>query len=200
METFEGRRNVNSEDRRREKLRDQLWPGSGEWIWTMNDRGVVGFATMSRLTSLLMFLIKQLSGGKNTGNPAMVFLDLWCYDRGQGLVVIDDEEVRAYACGYDSGRGLRTWRNHMLKLQELGFILVKPKGTREFGHILLLNPLAVAARHHAEGRVDENWWDNFVAAASAIKATILPPLELPKQGKRAVRAAPAHNSQAGGQG
>jgi hypothetical protein len=26
----------------------------------------------------------------------MMFLDLWCYDRGQGLVVIDDEEVRAY--------------------------------------------------------------------------------------------------------
>jgi hypothetical protein len=128
METIERRRNTNSEDHRREKLRDQLWPGSSEWIWTMNDRGVVGFGTMSRLTSLIMFLIKQLAGGKNTGNPAMVFLDLWCYDRGQGLVVIDDEEVRAYSCGYASGRGLRTWRTHMLKLQELGFILVKPKG------------------------------------------------------------------------
>jgi hypothetical protein len=196
VEKTKRRRKSSSPDARRAKLRDQLWPGSEKWIWDINDPVVVGFATMPRLIPLIMFLIKRLAGGKHAGDPSQVYLDLWSRDRGQGLVVIDDEDECSFSCGYTSGRALRTWRAHILKLQELGFILIKPKGNRECGHILLLDPLAVCARLHEEGKVQEDWWAAFVAGASAIGATIPPPLCLPRPPKAAIRLAPLQNNSA----
>lgn len=173
-------RKVNSADRRRAALRDRLWPGSAGWIWDFNDRdGVVGFATVPRLMPLILHLIKHLAGGAGgTGDPSPVYLELWCRDFGQGIVSISDEMECAYASGYSSSRALRTWRGHMLRLVELGFLMNQQEGLREYGQVLLLNPLAVCARINAEGATPDGWWAAFVRRANEIGAPIPAPLDL----------------------
>jgi hypothetical protein len=148
----------------------------------LNDlEGVVGFATLPRLMPLVLHLIKHLAGGEKTGDPSPVYLELWCRDFGQGLVSITDEQECAYGSGYSSSRALRTWRGHVLRLAELGFVLVKAEGNREYGQVLLLNPLAVCSRLHAEGKTPNEWWTAFVRRASEIGAPIPPPLDLSAQ-------------------
>jgi hypothetical protein len=97
---------------------------------------------------------------------------------GQGIISITDEAQCAYASGYSSSRALRTWRAHMLRLVELGFVLCKQEGLREYAHVLLLDPLAVCARLRQEGRVPDEWWTAFEGRANDIGATIPPPLDL----------------------
>src|SRR5207248_171312 len=102
------------------------------------------------LLPLILHLIKHLSSDGGTGDPSPVFTELWCRDMGQKIVSITDEAQCAYASGYSSSRALRTWRAHMLRLVELGFILCKREGLREYAHVLLLDPLAVCARLRQE--------------------------------------------------
>lgn len=170
------RREQNDQDRRRENLRENLWPGSAAWIWTMSDEKVVGFATMSRMTPLICTVIRDLSGGRS-GDPSMVFIELWCKDRGQGIVAIQDEQECAFAAGYTGNRAVRTWKERMFKLVELGFIKAKQEGNREFGQVLLVNPLAVCVRLRADGKVSDEWWTAFVRYAGEIKALIPPPID-----------------------
>jgi len=165
------RRKQNDADRRRENLRNTLWPRSEGWIWTINDEAVVGFATISRLTPWICALIRDLSGGR-AGDPASVYLELWCKDWGQGIISIQDEQECAFASGYSGTRAVRTWKERMFKLVELGFILARQEGNREYGQVLLLNPITVCAKLNGEGKVADEWWTSFVRRAGEIKATI----------------------------
>jgi hypothetical protein len=174
----EPRRRVGRPDRRRRDLRDQLWPGSSAWIWDINDKKVVGFATVPRLMPWILHLIKILTNGEKSGDPSPAYLELWCRDFGQGIITIADEMECAYASGYRSTSAMRTWHGHMLKLAELKFILAKGEGLREFGQVLLLNPLAVCARLRNENKVPDEWWTSFTRRASDIGAPIPPALDM----------------------
>jgi hypothetical protein len=177
------RRKQNDADRRRENLRNNLWPGSEGWIWTINDELVVGFATMSRLMPWISTLIRDLSGGR-AGDPSSVYLELWCKDWGQGIISIQDEQECAFAAGYSGNRAVRTWKERMFKLVELGFIKSQQEGNREFGQVLLLNPITVCAKLRAEGKVADEWWTSFVRRAGEIKAAIpKPPFFSPVTGE-----------------
>jgi hypothetical protein len=172
-------RKTSVADVKRQSLRNALWPGSAAWIWDLNDReAVVGFSTIPRLLSLVLALIKHLVRGDASGDPSSAYVDLWCRDFGQGIIIVSDEEEFAHASGYSSSRAVRTWRAHLSRLRELGFILTMPDGNREFGNLLLLNPLRVCARLHAEGKTPEGWWPAFIRRASAIGTPIPEPLEI----------------------
>lgn len=168
-------RKQNGQDKKRTTLRDQLWPGSSHWIWDLRDKDKVkGFATVPRLLPWVMHLIKHLTTG---GDPSSAYLELWCRDFGQSIIEISDEQECAYAAGYASTRAVRTWREHMLKLVEMGFIRVQASGNREYGQVLLLHPLAVCRRLHEAGKTPEGWWAAFLARATAISAEIPPVLD-----------------------
>ena len=175
-----GRRRQNDADRKRETLRDNLWPGADKWIWNPSDADTVGFATIPRLIPLILHLLKELSGGRS-GDPSTVYLDLWCRDFGQGIIPVNDEQEFAFAAGYDGNRAVRTWRERMYSLVELGFILAKQEGNREFGQVLLLNPIAVAAKLRDEEKVSDEWWTSFVRRANDIGAKIPKKPALPGQ-------------------
>jgi hypothetical protein len=172
------RRRSSKADEKRRTLRDQLWPGSANWIWDINDRErVVGFATIPRLLPWVLHLIKMLNNGGKKGEPSSAYLELWCRDFGQGLVTISDEQECAYASGYASTRALRTWRDHMFKLVEIGFIKTLKEGNREYGQVLLLNPLAVCAKLKQDRKAPEEWWTAFMRRATDIGAKIPPPID-----------------------
>lgn len=166
-------REKKSPDDKRTETRERLWPNSEAAIWTPVNPEVQGYARITRLMPLIMMLIGKICG--KGGNPASVYLDLWCRDMGQSLITINDEEEFAYAAGYDSRRTVRSWKERMSKLIELGFIKAQREHNREYGQVLLLNPLAVIAKLKKEGVIDdEAWWNAFHARASAIRA------EMPK--------------------
>src|SRR5262249_2504832 len=109
-----------------------------------------------------------------------VYLELWCKDWGQGIIWIQDEQECAFAAGYTGNRAVRTWKERMFKLVELGFIKTRQEGNREHGQVLLLNPITVCAKLHREGRVPDEWWTSFVRRAGEIKAAIPDPPFFPE--------------------
>lgn len=154
----------NKAAQKRLTLRNQLWPGLEAQVWSRHDQQ--GFTTIPRLLPLVIHLINELAG--KSGSPGYVYLELWCRAFDEGLITIKDELEHAYASGYTGTRALRTWRGHMLVLQELGFIRVKADGIREIGHVLLLNPILVCQELKTKGRVPEEWWTAFVQRANDI--------------------------------
>jgi hypothetical protein len=56
---------------------------------------------------------------------------------------------------------------------------VKPDGNRDFGYVLLLDPLGVCAGLRKEKKVPDEWWVAFVSRANEIGAKSPEPLLLP---------------------
>jgi hypothetical protein len=157
-----------SQSAKREHLRSSLFPDDTASTW--DRRKNQGFTTVPRLLGLVMVLIKDKS--EKRGDASRVYLDLWlrAYDEGIVLVVHDDDF--AYSSGYKGTRALRTWRERMFALQELGFIKIQPRGNTEIGFVLILNPLLVCARLKKEKKVDVEWWNAFVTRAAEVGAVI----------------------------
>ena len=74
--------------------------------------------------------------------------------------------------GPTPGRNVRSWRERIEMLQELGFIGVQPNGSRKYGYILLLHPHRVVCELRARGKVNDPWWGAFSKRASEIGATL----------------------------
>jgi hypothetical protein len=174
----------NRQDIRRHELREALWPGSSSWIW--DSESSIGYTVVPRVLPLVLHLIKILADGGKTGDPSPAYIDLWCRDFGQGMITIMDEERAAYSSGYSSSRAHRTWKEHMKKLVNLGFIKVKKDGIREFGQVLLLNPLSVCESLNKAGKVPEEWWTAFMMRITEIKASLPGPLQTSEPTKKQV--------------
>jgi hypothetical protein len=166
-----------SPDEKRNAIREKLWPGSEQWAWDRKKSD--GFTTVPRLLPWITHLLKHLASATKTGDPSPAYLELWFRSYDGGLVTIKDEEECAYAAGYSSTRAFRTWSEHMANLVNFEFILAYRDGNREFGQVLLLNPLAVAAKHHHDGKIPPHWWSSFVRRAEEIGADIPEPFYLP---------------------
>lgn len=164
-------RNKNKADQRRENQRNDLWPGSAEWIWDIHDEeNTVGFATVSRLLPWITVLIRHLAGkGKD---PSGIYWELWCRDMGQGIIQINDESECAFASGYTSQRALRTWREHVQLLVDLHFLKVERNGNRVVGYVLLMNPLAIARWYYERELTPDGWWASFSNRAREIGADV----------------------------
>ena len=160
---------------KRGELRETFWPKSKELIWVPDAKVTVGWIRISRLIPLVMHLIKKLAK-KGKGNPSLVYLELWARSWDDGIVSIDDEKSFAFGSGYSGSRAVRTWHEHMLILQELGFIKIASAGVREIAHVLMVNPLQVCAELVADKsrkfKGKDDWWNEFRSRAIAIKANI----------------------------
>ena len=153
---------------RREALRNSLWPGSSAWIW--NRKTSDGYVTIPRVLPLVLTLMRQLCQKED---PSSVYLDLWARNWDEGIVSITDEEDCADSSGYISKRAVRSWRERIWKLVQLGFIKVEADGNRKIGHILILNPLMVCAKLRGEKiPLPDGWWPAFTRRAQEIKAVI----------------------------
>jgi hypothetical protein len=155
--------------KKREKLREELWPGSGDELWDRKQEK--GFTTIPRLLPLVMHLIDYLTP---KGNPSRVYLELWARAFDEHIITVNDEEGLAYASGYTGTRAVRTWREHIFALCELGFIKAAPQGNREIAHVMLLNPIAICVGLHQNKKTPKEWWNAFVHRASEIGARIPP--------------------------
>lgn len=86
---------------KRTNLREALWPGSGQEIWSrhIND----GFTTIPRLLPLVMTLIKNLG---QKGDSSSVYFDLWSRGFDEGILSNLDPLSCAFSSGYSGTRAV----------------------------------------------------------------------------------------------
>jgi hypothetical protein len=158
-----------SQQERRELMRNELWPDSEKLIW--RSKGNSGFVPLPRVLPLIGELIRT-AGGK--GDPSRVYMDLWfrCFD--DGYVQIDSVELLAFSAGYQGTRATRTWKEHMLRLAELEFIMYRGNPANEFRYVLLIDPVVAAQslRRRQPQLVSDEWWNNFAERLLAIGGTL----------------------------
>ncbi|MCH8823044.1 MAG: hypothetical protein IH984_05995 [Planctomycetes bacterium] len=149
--------------------RDLLWPDAEQRVWNWGESK--GYVHIPRLIPLVMKVIKEISPKQD---PSLVYLELWTRCMDGGFFEVDDEDACAYASGYTGQRSVRTWRERMRKLRDLGFIEVKRSGNREFGSILIINPLQVCVnlKSAKKSGVTDAWWTAFISRAKKIGAVI----------------------------
>lgn len=155
--------------RKREELRAYLWPNCEPLVWDRHYNH--GFVTIPRLLPLVATLIQSLC---QKGDATSVYWELWSRSFDEGLVTVTDEEEQAFCAGYTGPRAVRTWRERIDSLAKWDFIWTKPAGNRTVGHILILNPLMVAAKLRRDNppKVPDSFWTMFRKRASDIGADI----------------------------
>ncbi len=79
------------------------------------------------------------------------------------------EGEHAYAAGYTSSRGVRTWRDNMELLESLGFIKSKKLGHQRYKYVLLVHPTAVVEKLKSQNKIDEEWLTAYAARQTETK-------------------------------
>lgn len=170
-EAPKNKRDRRKADQRRTDRRNELWDGATDEVWVRQKND--GYTTIPRILPLITVLLRQLT--KGSGDPSSVYVELWARVYDEGYVQIKNEIDHVYSAGYTGTRGTRTWRERMMMLEDHGFIKLKPNGAQQFGHVLIVNPLLVAARLNAAGKVPEAWWAAFLSRVDEIGAEIPKP-------------------------
>lgn len=138
-------------DAKRLELRNNFWPDlDDDMLWLRKKRA--GFTTIPRTMSLIGRAMDQLSG---KGFPVFsTYLALWCRVYDEAFVEIRNERELTFESGFSGPRGEVTWRTRMRRLQDLGFIDIRPGLASDLQFVLIWNPIKVIAKAY-EGRTDD---------------------------------------------
>src|SRR5437773_952761 len=154
-------------DADREVLRESLWPNSGDKVWKSTNE--VRFFQAPRSLPLFLRLLREKNiCGKL--DPSRVYEEFFSRHWGQGIVEVLDEDDHAYCAGYDGPRALRTWRERVNALAEVGFIRVFTKANRKIGYVILVDPRLAALELRRQGKVSDIWWQTFQERQRKVKA------------------------------
>ena len=152
--------------KRKLELRDKLWPGiNGVHIW---DRSRDGYGSVPRALPLIVTIMNYLS---DTGKPVGgTYLELFCRLRDEGFISLNQQDDMALASGFSGQRFLHTFRDRLLKLEEMGFISLRDGANNRFGYALILNPYHALRRHREKGKIPDRLWNALVFRAAEIGA------------------------------
>lgn len=153
--------------KRQLEVRNKLWSDvSDEMTW--NRRVRTGFVTMPRAMPLIMRIMDYMAG---KGSPvSLVYLDLWCRTFDEAFLQITKTEEMATYAGFSGQRAVRTWKERLAKLAELGFIDIKYGISKDVQFALILNPYHVIAKAYAAGDVPVEMWNALMVRAAEIGA------------------------------
>ncbi|WP_209442174.1 hypothetical protein [Neoroseomonas oryzicola] len=128
-----------------------------------------GWVALPRLMPLMLSIMDDLSG---KGFPVgRTYLELWSRIRvEESFLTLNRPEEMAFHAGFEGQRALRTWKDRIQRLANLGFIAVKPGPLGELSYALIYNPYHVIKRAYLEGRVHENKWQALVIRANEVSA------------------------------
>jgi hypothetical protein len=154
--------------------RKKLWPDiSEEMLWNWKDRK--GFIPVPRLLPLMMNIMDDLSG---KGFPVgQTYFELWSRLYDELFLTLNRPEEMAFHAGFSGQRALRTWRDRIKRLAELGFIDVKPGPLGDLSYAIFLNPYHIIKRAYLNGLVQEAKWQALVIRANEIGAFDLDDLD-----------------------
>jgi hypothetical protein len=149
---------------RREKLRNEWWPGEDAWTGERDK----GWFRAPRTIPLILALLssKKLSGNLDASS---VYIELLARHIDEGIIEMRDEDEHAYAAGFTGSRAIRSWQERMKILEKVGFIKSKPIGNRKYGAVLLVHPTVAVQHLYDKGKVDEVWWNTYRSRQSETK-------------------------------
>ena len=147
--------------------RGKLWPDlTDDMLWSMDNEGWVA---LPRLMPLMVSIMDDLSG---KGFPvSRTYLELWSRMRiDESFLALNRPEEMAFHAGFEGQRALRTWKDRVHRLANLGFIGVKPGPLGELSYAVIYNPYHVIKRAYVAGRVHEHKWQALAIRANEISA------------------------------
>lgn len=103
---------------------------------------------------------------------ARTYLGLLCDNYGEGVVEVASESIYAETAGFRGARGVRSWRQRIAKLEELGFISTHQRGPASIGFVAIMNPYVAMARLREKGLVADGWWALYQKRAIEVGALI----------------------------
>jgi hypothetical protein len=125
--------------------RDLHWPNVEGRLW--NRKANKGFATIPKTMPLVLKIMDEMTKGAPVSST---FLTLWCCTWDNSFVVLNKHGDMANASGFGGQRGEYTWSTRMLKLQELGFIDIKPGKSGPMSNAIIYNPHLVIRWHRIQ--------------------------------------------------
>jgi hypothetical protein len=147
--------------------RRKLWPElTDHMLWSMDKEGWVA---LPRLMPLILSIMDDLSG---KGFPvSRTYLELWSRMRiEESFLTLNRPEEMAFHAGFEGQRALRTWKDRMQRLANLGFIGVKPGPLGHLSYAVIYNPYHITKRAYLAGQVHENKWQALVIRANEVSA------------------------------
>lgn len=147
--------------------RAKLWPDlTNDMLWSMDNDGWVA---VPRLMPLLMSVMDDLSG---KGYPVgRTYLELWCRIRiEESFLTLNRPEEMAFHAGFEGQRALRTWKDRVQRIVDLGLIGVKSGPLGDLSYAVFYNPYHVVKRAYLKGLVQEKKWQALVIRANEVSA------------------------------
>lgn len=148
------------------EARSKLWPElEVEMLWSIDNDG---WGPLPRLMPLMMSIMDDLSG---KGFPVgRTYLEMWSRLREEQFLTLNRPEEMAFHAGFEGQRALRTWKDRVQRLADLGFIGLKPGPLGDLSYAVFYNPYHVVKRAYLDGNVQEKKWQALVIRANEIGA------------------------------
>ena len=128
------------------ELRSRLWPDLTENdLW--NRSRYDGFTTIPRTMPLIMNIIDQLAAGSK--RTSFTYLALWGQAFDEMYVSLQKSDELAFHSGFVGQRAVRSWKERIRVLDDLGFIRTAAGPSGPYSHAVLPNPHFVIRRLHA---------------------------------------------------
>lgn len=150
--------------------RAKIWPDiPNHMLWDRTERD--GFVTLPRAFPLIMNIMDDLSG---KGFPVgQTYLEMWCRLYDELFLSLNRNEEMAFFCGFTGQRAVRTWKDRVERLADLGFIDVKSGPTGPMSYAIFFNPYHVIKRAYLAGKVAEDKYRALLIRTNEIGATDL---------------------------
>lgn len=148
------------------EIRSKLWPDlEPAMLWHMENEG---WSAVPRLMPLMMSIMDDLSG---KGYPVgQTYLEMWCRLREEQFLTLNRPEEMAFHAGFEGQRALRTWKDRVQRLANLGFIGLKSGPLGDLSYAVFYNPYHVIKRAFLNGQVQERKWQSLIVRANEISA------------------------------
>ncbi len=152
--------------KRQIEARSKLWPDlEAQMLWSMDNDGWVA---VPRLMPLMMSIMDDLSG---KGYPVgQTYLEMWCRLREEQFLTLNRPEEMAFHSGFEGQRALRTWKDRVQRLANLGFIGLKSGPLGDLSYAVFYNPYHIIKRAFLDGKVQERKWQALIVRANEISA------------------------------
>ena len=141
-------------------------------LWSMDNKGWVA---LPRLMPLIMSIMDDLSG---KGYPvSRTYLEMWARLRAEMFLTLNRPEEMAFHAGFEGQRALRTWKDRVQRLADLGFIGLKPGPLGDLSYAVFYNPYHVVKRAYIKRTIQERKWQALVIRANEVEAFDLDDLD-----------------------
>lgn len=153
--------------KRQLEARAKIWPEvTNLMLWDRTERD--GFATVPRALPLIMNIMDGLSG---KGFPVgQTYFEMWCRLYDELFLTLNRPEEMAFYAGFTGQRAVRTWKDRVKRLAELGFIDLKSGPLGDMSYAIFFNPYHVIKRAYLKGLVAEDKYRALVIRMNEIGA------------------------------